>query len=61
MRIPSHAEHLFRREDEHFRGVATCYLDSYLGWFRTFDRNSLKRFSPVQWLTLALNRPCPAT
>jgi transposase-like protein len=45
----------------HFRGVATCYLDSYLGWFRTFDRNSLKRLSPVQWLTLALNRPCPAT
>lgn len=45
----------------HFRGVATCYLDSYLGWFSTFDRNSLKRLSPVQWLTLALNRPCPAT
>jgi hypothetical protein len=41
----------------HFRGVATCYL----GWFRTFDRNSVKRLSPVQWLTLVLNQPYPAT
>ena len=25
-----------------FRGVATCYLENYLGWFRALDRSQAK-------------------
>ncbi|MDP2785161.1 MAG: IS1595 family transposase, partial [Sulfurimicrobium sp.] len=36
-----------------FRGVATRYLDSYLGWFRTIDRESAVGLKPAQWLAMA--------
>jgi transposase-like protein len=37
-----------------FRGVATCYLANYLGWFRAIDRELGGARKPAQWLTLAL-------
>ena len=37
-----------------FRGVATCYLDNYLGWFRALDRDPGNGPEPQQWLTMAL-------
>jgi len=37
-----------------FRGVATRYLASYLGWFRTIDREHGNRLKPKQWLALAI-------
>lgn len=37
-----------------FRGVATCYLANYLGWFRAIDRNSAGEPKPAQWLAMAL-------
>ena len=37
-----------------FRGVATCYLDSYLGWFRALDREKDNGLNPQQWLTMAI-------
>lgn len=37
-----------------FRGVATCYLASYLGWFRALDREPTGAPKPAQWLTMAL-------
>ncbi|MDP2827736.1 MAG: IS1595 family transposase, partial [Sulfuricellaceae bacterium] len=37
-----------------FRGVATCYLANYLGWFRALDRDSGNGPNPAQWLTMAL-------
>jgi hypothetical protein len=37
-----------------FRGVATCYLANYLGWFRAIDRELGGTRKPAQWLTLAL-------
>ncbi len=37
-----------------FRGVATCYLPSYLGWFRTLDREPGGGPKPAQWFTMAL-------
>ena len=37
-----------------FKGVATRYLDSYLGWFRTIDRSPLAGLKPAQWLTIAV-------
>jgi transposase-like protein len=37
-----------------FRGVATCYLANYLGWFRAIDRHSGGELKPAQWLAMAL-------
>ena len=37
-----------------FHGIATKYLDSYLGWFRTLDRSRNSRSSSASWLTMAL-------
>ena len=37
-----------------FRGVATCYLANYLGWFRALDREHGNNPKPAQWLTMAL-------
>lgn len=36
-----------------FRGVATKYLGSYLGWFRTMDRSAATGLNPAQWLALS--------
>lgn len=38
-----------------FHGVATKYLDSYLGWFRTLDRSATTGLQPTSLLALALN------
>ena len=40
------------------RGVATRYLASYLGWFRTLDRTRTDPLNPQHWLALAIG---PAT
>lgn len=37
-----------------FRGVATCYLANYLGWFRAIDRELSHGPKPTQWLTMAI-------
>ena len=37
-----------------FCGVATCYLPSYLGWFRALDRDNGNEPKSKQWLALAL-------
>jgi transposase-like protein len=37
-----------------FHGVATCYLASYLGWFRALDRKPANGLKPAQWLAMAL-------
>jgi transposase-like protein len=37
-----------------FHGVATKYLDSYLGWFRTLDRSAPATVQPASLLGLAL-------
>lgn len=37
-----------------FRGVATRYLDSYLGWFRTLDRTRGGSLNPASLLTMAI-------
>jgi transposase-like protein len=37
-----------------FNGVATRYLENYLGWFRTLDRKSAGALKPPQWLALAM-------
>lgn len=37
-----------------FCGVATCYLPSYLGWFRALDREKGNGPTPQQWLAMAL-------
>lgn len=39
-----------------FRGVATKYLDSYLGWFRAIERSSAVGREPAQWLAMAVMR-----
>ncbi|MBK6744272.1 MAG: IS1595 family transposase [Hydrogenophilales bacterium] len=39
-----------------FHGVATKYLDSYLGWFRTLDRSSSTGLQPASLLALAVGR-----
>ena len=36
-----------------FNGVATKYLDSYLGWFRTIDRSSSSGWNSPDFLALA--------
>jgi transposase-like protein len=40
-----------------FRGVATRYLASYLGWFRALDREHGDGPKPQQWLALAIGSP----
>ena len=37
-----------------FKGVATKYLDSYLGWFRTLDRSPGFAPHPASLLALAV-------
>lgn len=37
-----------------FNGVATKYLESYLGWFRTLDRNGEKGLKPASFLASAM-------
>lgn len=37
-----------------FNGVATKYLDSYLGWFRTLDRSSSSGWNSPDFLVLAI-------
>ena len=37
-----------------FHGVATCYLENYLGWFRALDREPTGNLKPAQWLAMAL-------
>ena len=37
-----------------FKGVATSYLESYLGWFRALDRASRSRDRAAPMLRLAL-------
>ena len=37
-----------------FKGVATRYLDSYLGWFRTIERSPSAGLKPAQWLAMAV-------
>jgi transposase-like protein len=37
-----------------FRGVATCYLNNYLGWFRVIESRSNNAPTPAQWLAMAL-------
>jgi hypothetical protein len=41
---------------QHFKGVATKYLDSYLGWFRMLDRFAPTGVQPAQVLGLAIGR-----
>jgi len=40
-----------------FRGVATSYLQSYLGWFRAIDRSPTSGSTPASWLAMALGQP----
>lgn len=40
-----------------FRGVATRYLDGYLGWFRAVERSQVSRSNPPAWLAMALGQP----
>lgn len=42
-----------------FNGVATRYLDSYLGWRRFFERHHEDSSNPKSWLIEAI-RPSPA-
>ncbi len=37
-----------------FKGVATKYLDSYLGWFRALERSPNAGWKPAQWLAMAV-------
>ena len=37
-----------------FKGVATSYLESYLGWFRALDRASKSRLKTAPMLALAV-------
>jgi transposase-like protein len=38
-----------------FHGVATQYLDSYLGWFRTLDRSAGSVLKPARLLEMAIS------
>lgn len=38
-----------------FKGVATRYLDSYLGWFRAIERSRDGGLKPAQWLAMAVS------
>ena len=37
-----------------FKGVATKYMDSYLGWFRTIERSPRNGLKPAHWLAMAV-------
>ena len=37
-----------------FHGVATSYLENYLGWFRALDRNAQSGAQPPSLLALAI-------
>jgi transposase-like protein len=37
-----------------FKGVATRYMDSYLGWFRAIERSPDAGLKPAQWLAMAV-------
>jgi hypothetical protein len=37
-----------------FNGVATSYLENYLGWFRAIDRTQRSASQPAQLLNLAV-------
>ena len=37
-----------------FNGVATKYLESYLGWFRTLDRSGENTLKPASFLASAM-------
>ncbi len=37
-----------------FHGVATSYVENYLGWFRALDRTPLTPAQPAQLLNLAV-------
>ena len=37
-----------------FNGVATSYLENYLGWFRALDRMPRTLSQPAQLLNLAI-------
>ena len=39
---------------QHFKGVATKYLDSYLGWFRMLDRSGPTGLQPALVLGAAM-------
>ena len=39
---------------QHFKGVATKYLDSYLGWFRMLDRSGPTGLQPAMVLGAAM-------
>ena len=39
---------------QHFKGVATKYLDSYLGWFRMLDRSGPMGPQPALVLEAAM-------
>ena len=39
---------------QHFKGVATKYLDSYLGWFRMLDRSGSAGLQPAMVLGAAM-------
>jgi transposase-like protein len=36
-----------------FKGIATSYLENYLGWFRSLDRFAQTGAQPAQWLAMA--------
>lgn len=40
-----------------FRGIATRYLDSYLGWFRAVERSHSYGSTSAAWLAMALGQP----
>lgn len=44
----------FKAWMQRFRGVATKYLASYLGWFRAKDRFGANALQPTRWITLAI-------
>jgi transposase-like protein len=40
-----------------FKGVATSYLENYLGWFRALDRNAQNGAKPASFLNIAVGAP----
>lgn len=41
---------------QHFHGISTKYLDSYLGWFRAIDRSGKKPLNPLLLLAQAAGK-----
>lgn len=39
---------------DRFKGVATSYLENYLGWFRALDRNAQTGAKPASFLNIAV-------